>query len=104
MLLRDWTNTSKQSMQYSRLGGEISTLRDQLDMLQKDLDDFKNIDKRYTDQLVKVKVSGAEACGLKWRSLRSNRWQIWPTATSRSTRKRLTREFGRAIRRDIAQR
>jgi len=44
-------------LQYARLGGEISTLRDQLDMLQKDLDDFKDINKRYTDQLVKVKMA-----------------------------------------------
>jgi len=48
---------SDMESEYSRLGGEISTLRDQLDMLQKDLDDFKNIDERYTDQLVKVKMA-----------------------------------------------
>ncbi|KAH8114569.1 AAA domain-containing protein [Phellopilus nigrolimitatus] len=43
--------------EYSRLGGELNSLKDQLKTLEKDLSEFKDINKRYTDQLVKVKMS-----------------------------------------------
>ena len=45
------------SSQYSRLGGELSSLKVQLGDFEKDLSEFKNINKRYTDQLIKVKAS-----------------------------------------------
>ncbi|KAI5117920.1 hypothetical protein M0805_001999 [Coniferiporia weirii] len=43
--------------EYSRLGGELSSLKDQLKFLEKDLSEFKDTYKRYTDQLIKVKMS-----------------------------------------------
>jgi DNA repair protein RAD50 len=42
---------------YAHIGGEISSHQEQLKMTEKDLRDFKEINKRYTDQLVKVKMS-----------------------------------------------
>ncbi|OJA09417.1 hypothetical protein AZE42_03080 [Rhizopogon vesiculosus] len=42
---------------YAHIGGEISSHQDQLKLTEKDLRDFKNINQRYTDQLVKVKMS-----------------------------------------------
>jgi len=44
-------------LQYAHIGGEISSHQEQLKLTEKDLRDFKNINQRYTDQLVKVKVS-----------------------------------------------
>lgn len=41
---------------YAHIGGEISSHQEQLKMTEKDLRDFKDINKRYTDQLVKVKM------------------------------------------------
>ena len=38
------------------MGGELSSLREQLKVLEKDLAEFKDVYKRYADQLVKVKV------------------------------------------------
>ncbi|PAV16910.1 dna repair rad50 [Pyrrhoderma noxium] len=43
--------------EYSRMGGELSSLREQLKVLEKDLAEFKDVYKRYADQLVKVKLS-----------------------------------------------
>lgn len=42
---------------YAHIGGEISSHQEQLKMTERDLRDFKDINKRYTDQLVKVKMS-----------------------------------------------
>lgn len=42
---------------YAHLGGELSSQRAQLNQLESDLKDFKDINKRYTDQLIKVKMS-----------------------------------------------
>ncbi|KAG2126539.1 P-loop containing nucleoside triphosphate hydrolase protein [Suillus clintonianus] len=42
---------------YAHTGGEISSHQEQLKMIEKDLRDFKEINKRYTEQLVKVKMS-----------------------------------------------
>jgi len=42
---------------YAHIGGEISSLRDQLRSLQKDQDEFKDVNKKYRDQLIKVKMS-----------------------------------------------
>ncbi|KAI0304359.1 hypothetical protein B0F90DRAFT_1666864 [Multifurca ochricompacta] len=39
----------------AHIGGELTSLRAQLQTLEKDLGDYKNINKKYTDQLVKVK-------------------------------------------------
>lgn len=47
---------SSHVLQYAHIGGEISSHQEQLKMTEKDLRDFKDINKRYTDQLVKVKV------------------------------------------------
>ncbi|KAH7915854.1 hypothetical protein BJ138DRAFT_881119 [Hygrophoropsis aurantiaca] len=38
------------------LGGEINSQGEQLKQWEKDLREFKDINKRYTEQLVKVKV------------------------------------------------
>ncbi|KAJ7044129.1 hypothetical protein C8F04DRAFT_1228961 [Mycena alexandri] len=42
---------------YSHLAGELSSSRSQLKSLEADLRDFKEINKKYTDQLIKVKMS-----------------------------------------------
>jgi len=42
--------------QYAHIGGELSSLKDQVEMLENDLAEFGNINRRYKDQLVKVKV------------------------------------------------
>ncbi|PBK97431.1 hypothetical protein ARMGADRAFT_987149 [Armillaria gallica] len=42
---------------YSHIAGELSSLRAQLKQSEKDMKEFKEIDTRYTDQLVKVKMS-----------------------------------------------
>ena len=50
-------NLSSHLLQYAHIGGEISSHQEQLKMTERDLRDFKDINKRYTDQLVKVKVN-----------------------------------------------
>jgi len=46
------------SLQYGRVRGELDTLEQQVDKYHSDLKrNFKDINKRYTDQLVKVKVA-----------------------------------------------
>lgn len=42
--------------QYASLGGEVSSQKSQLKTWESDLKEFKDINKRYTDQLIKVKV------------------------------------------------
>lgn len=42
--------------QYARLGGELNSYESQLKQLEADLEDFKDVHKKYRDQLVKVKV------------------------------------------------
>ncbi|KAF7288559.1 AAA-23 domain-containing protein [Mycena chlorophos] len=42
---------------YSQLAGELTSQNTQLKSLEADLKDFKNINKQYTDQLIKVKMS-----------------------------------------------
>lgn len=42
---------------YAHIGGEISSLSETLKQVEKDLREYKDINKRYTDQLVKVKMS-----------------------------------------------
>ncbi|KAL4080977.1 P-loop containing nucleoside triphosphate hydrolase protein [Scleroderma citrinum] len=42
---------------YAHIGGEISSLSQTLKQVEKDLREYKDINKRYTDQLVKVKMS-----------------------------------------------
>lgn len=42
---------------YSHIGGELSSNRTQLKTWEVDMREFKDINKKYTDQLIKVKVS-----------------------------------------------
>lgn len=42
---------------YAHIGGEISSLQAQLKTLQGDQDDFKDVSKKYRDQLIRVKMS-----------------------------------------------
>lgn len=42
--------------QYAHIGGELSSLKDQVETLENDLAEFENVNRRYKDQLVKVKV------------------------------------------------
>ena len=42
--------------QYAHIGGELSSLKDQVETLEHDLAEFQNINRRYKDQLIKVKV------------------------------------------------
>ncbi|KAJ6584989.1 hypothetical protein B0H19DRAFT_405342 [Mycena capillaripes] len=48
---------NKLQTSYSHLAGELSSSRSQLKTLEDDLRDFKDINKKYTDQLIKVKMS-----------------------------------------------
>ncbi|KAL1742353.1 P-loop containing nucleoside triphosphate hydrolase protein [Schizophyllum fasciatum] len=43
--------------QYSHIGGMLTSSREQLATWEKDLRDFKDINKKYADQLIKVKMS-----------------------------------------------
>lgn len=43
-------------LQHAELAGEISSMKRELDDLKKDHEEYKGITKKYTDQLVKVKV------------------------------------------------
>ena len=51
--------------QYSHIEGELVSLKSQLKSLESDYREFKDVNKKYTDQLIKVKVSH-----LGWRSRR----------------------------------
>ncbi|KAK7048369.1 DNA repair protein rad50 [Favolaschia claudopus] len=42
---------------YAHMAGELSSSKSQLKTLESDLKDFKDINKKYTDQLIKVKMS-----------------------------------------------
>ncbi|KAJ6613278.1 P-loop containing nucleoside triphosphate hydrolase protein [Mycena sp. CBHHK59/15] len=48
---------NKLQTSYAHLAGELSSSRSQLKSLESDLKDFKDINKKYTDQLIKVKMS-----------------------------------------------
>ncbi|KAJ7134632.1 P-loop containing nucleoside triphosphate hydrolase protein [Mycena epipterygia] len=48
---------TKLQTSYAHLAGELSSSRSQLKSLESDLKDFKDINKKYTDQLIKVKMS-----------------------------------------------
>ncbi|TBU46351.1 hypothetical protein BD309DRAFT_1078711 [Dichomitus squalens] len=62
---RIWTekwNVEKQKetelqTKYAHIGGEVSSLKAQLKTLEGDMADFKNVNKKYRDQLIKVKMS-----------------------------------------------
>ncbi|KAI0699279.1 hypothetical protein C8T65DRAFT_659755 [Cerioporus squamosus] len=62
---RIWTekwNVEKQKetdlqTKYAHIGGELSSLQTQLKTLEKDMNEFKNVGKKYRDQLIKVKMS-----------------------------------------------
>ena len=43
-------------LQYAHIGGELSSIKDQVKTQEKDMREFKDIHRRYKDQLVKVKV------------------------------------------------
>ena len=77
------------ALQYAHIGGEISSLSETLKQVEKDLREYKDINKRYTDQLVKVKVGYWLALQL-FRTVYSRvccRCPIWRTMISRSTRR-----------------
>jgi len=44
-------------LQYAHIGGELSSIKDQVKTQEKDMREFKDIHRRYKDQLVKVKMS-----------------------------------------------
>jgi len=44
-------------VQYHQLTGELGSLKAQLKSLETDLKEFKDVYKKYTDQLIRVKVS-----------------------------------------------
>ncbi|KAG6831939.1 hypothetical protein H0H92_006540 [Tricholoma furcatifolium] len=46
-----------QSLKYSHIAGELSSHQAQLKSLESDLKEFKDINKKYTDQLIRVKAS-----------------------------------------------
>ena len=56
MLKEPLANNSNFSQQYASLGGEVSSHKSQLKTWENDLREFKDINKQYTDQLIKVKV------------------------------------------------
>ena len=43
--------------QYAHIGGELSSIKSQVKTQEADLKEFKDISRRYKDQLVKVKVT-----------------------------------------------
>ncbi|PIL22506.1 hypothetical protein GSI_15195 [Ganoderma sinense ZZ0214-1] len=62
---RIWTekwNVEKQKetdlqTKYAHIGGELSSLKSQLKTFENDMSDFKNANKKYRDQLIRVKMS-----------------------------------------------
>lgn len=50
--------------QYAHIGGELSSLKDQVQTLEYDLAEFENVNKRYKDQLIKVKVGTSVLVGV----------------------------------------
>ncbi|KAI1789650.1 hypothetical protein LXA43DRAFT_1020614 [Ganoderma leucocontextum] len=62
---RIWTekwNVEKQKetdlqTKYAHIGGEVSSLKSQLKTFESDMSDFKNVNKKYKDQLIRVKMS-----------------------------------------------
>jgi len=77
--------------QYAHIGGELSSLKDQVETLENDLAEFENVNKRYKDQLVKVKV-GCSRVGPHYSvlTLFIQRCPTWRITTSRSTLRRWT--------------
>jgi hypothetical protein len=53
-------NLTTRGPQYAHIGGELSSLKDQVQTLEYDLAEFENVNKRYKDQLIKVKVGTFE--------------------------------------------
>jgi hypothetical protein len=70
------------------MGGELTSLRAQLQRLESDLGDYKNINKQYTDQLVKVKVSSSTRSFTKQSN--STRCPTWPTMISKNMERHWT--------------
>jgi hypothetical protein len=56
-------NFHTEMLQFSSIGGELGSERTRLKELEKDMKDFKDIQKRYMNQLIKVKVSLLDAGG-----------------------------------------
>jgi len=52
--------------QYAHIGGELSSLKDQVETLENDLAEFENVNRRYKDQLVKVKVGRPTESRRSW--------------------------------------
>ncbi|KAN0125486.1 P-loop containing nucleoside triphosphate hydrolase protein [Lactarius tabidus] len=48
---------SEMQQKSAHIGGELTSLRAQLQTLEKDLGDYRDTNKKYTDQLIKVKMS-----------------------------------------------
>ena len=65
--------------QYAHIGGELSSLKSQAETLENDLAEFENVNRRYKDQLIKVKVgyswSGPRNPRLKYLIHRCLTWQ-----------------------------
>ena len=53
---RGWVEGLPTLHQYAHLGGELSSCESQLKQLEGDMHDFKDVHKKYRDQLVRVKV------------------------------------------------
>ena len=77
--------------QYAHIGGELSSLKDQVETLESDLAEFENVNRRYKDQLVKVKV-GYGLVGPHNFTLTTpiHRCLTWRITISRSTPRRWT--------------
>ena len=74
--------------QSAHIGGELTSLRAQLQKLEEDLREFKDINKKYTDQLVKVKVSFRPLPPQN--NLIRLRCLTWLTMTSKNTERHWT--------------
>ena len=71
--------------QYAHIGGELSSLKGQVETLRHDLAEFGNINRRYKDQLIKVKV-GAPSWLMRSRTITlSHRCPTWPITILRNT-------------------
>lgn len=71
--------------QYAHIGGELSSLKGQVETLEHDLGEFGNISRRYKDQLIKVKVRCSELVDATQTDTFIGRCLTWRIMTLRNT-------------------
>ena len=76
--------------QYAHIGGELSSLKDQVETLEHDLSEFENVNRRYKDQLIRVKVGYSLGSSRNFRLTVIHRCLTWRITILRSTPRRWT--------------